>query len=122
MSSARSQSLENKVYFEFQVAKHVTVKAGNPPPRYPDMLRSTNIEGEVLAQFVVDTMGRADTTTFKVLRSTHDMFTASVRSVLPGYQFTPAEITGGRKVKQLVQMPFQFNLSKAEPVKRPPTI
>ena len=65
----------------------------------------------MLAQFVVDTTGRADMSQFKVLKSTHDMFTNSVKAVLPNMKFYPAEV-GGRKVKQLVQMPFQFNLSK----------
>jgi hypothetical protein len=31
--------------------------------------------------------------------------------VLPQWRFIPAE-TGGRKVKQLVQLPFEFALSK----------
>ncbi len=98
-------------YFEFQVEKQVAPHSGNPSPRYPDMLRSANVEGEVLAQFVVDTTGRADMSTFKVLKSSHDLFTNSVRSVLPNMRFYAAEI-GGRKVKQLVQMPFQFTLTK----------
>jgi protein TonB len=102
---------DNQTYFEFQVEKQVSVAPGNPPPRYPDMLRSSNVEGEVLAQFVVDTAGKADMKEFKVLKSTHDMFTAAVKAVLPNMKFYPAEV-GGRKVKQLVQMPFQFNLSK----------
>jgi protein TonB len=75
------------------------------------MLRSANVEGEVLAQFVVDTTGRADMSTFKILKSSHDLFTNSVRNVLPNMRFYAAEI-GGRKVKQLVQMPFQFTLTK----------
>jgi periplasmic protein TonB len=102
---------DNQTYFEFQVEKQVAVTPDNPRPRYPDMLRSSNVEGEVLAQFVVDTTGKAEMSTFKVLKSTHDMFTASVKAVLPNMKFYPAEV-GGRKVKQLVQMPFQFNLSK----------
>jgi protein TonB len=102
---------DNQTYFEFQVEKQVSVAPGNPQPRYPDMLRSSNVEGEVLAQFVVDTSGKADMREFKVLKSTHDMFTNAVKAVLPNMKFYPAEV-GGRKVKQLVQMPFQFNLSK----------
>jgi protein TonB len=102
---------DNQTYFEFQVEKQVSPFPGNPPPRYPDMLRSANVEGEVLAQFVVDTTGRADRREFKVLKSTHDLFTNAVRSALPNMKFYPAEV-GGRKVKQLVQMPFQFNLTK----------
>src|SRR5689334_23852316 len=65
-------------YFEFQVEKQVTTAAGSPQPRYPDMLKSANVEGEVLAQFVVDTTGRADMSTFKVLKSSHELFTQSV--------------------------------------------
>jgi protein TonB len=101
----------DQAYFEFQVEKQVAPHAGNPGPRYPDMLRSANVEGEVLAQFVVDTTGRADMGTFKVLKSSHDLFTNAVRSTLPNMRFYAAEI-GGRKVKQLVQMPFQFTLTK----------
>jgi protein TonB len=76
------------------------------------MLRSANVEGEVLAQFVVDTLGRAGMQTFKVLKSSHDLFTNSVKSALSNMRFYPAEV-GGRKVKQLVQMPFQFTLTKS---------
>ena len=103
---------DNQTYFEFQVEKQVTPDPRNAPPRYPDMLRSANVEGEVLAQFVVDTTGRADMSSFKVLKSTHDLFVQSVKSVLPNMKFYPAEV-GGRKVKQLVQMPFQFSLNKS---------
>jgi protein TonB len=100
-------------YFEFQVEKQVAPYPGNTAPRYPDMLRSANVEGEVLAQFVVDTTGRAEMSTFKVIKSTHDLFTNAVKSALPNMKFYPAEV-GGKHVKQLVQMPFQFNLTKGE--------
>jgi protein TonB len=104
---------ENQTYFEFQVEKQVSPFPGNAGPRYPDMLRSANVEGEVLAQFVVDTTGRADMSQFKVLKSTHDLFTNAVKASLPQMKFYPAEV-GGKKVKQLVQMPFQFSLTKGE--------
>jgi protein TonB len=103
----------DQTYFEFQVEKQVAPYPGNTAPRYPDMLRSANVEGEVLAQFVVDTSGKAEMSTFKVIKSTHDLFTNSVRASLPNMKFYPAEV-GGKKVKQLVQMPFQFNLTKGE--------
>ncbi len=102
---------DNQTYFEFQVEKQVAPAPNNPSPRYPDMLRSASVEGEVLAQFVVDTTGRVDMSTFKVLKSSHDLFTAAVRQVLPQMRFYPAEI-GGRKVKQLVQLPLTFSLQK----------
>jgi protein TonB len=65
----------------------------------------------VLAQFVLNTDGHPDMSTFKVLKSTHDLFTASVMSALPNMRFYPASV-GGKEVKQLIQMPFQFNLAK----------
>jgi periplasmic protein TonB len=97
-------------YFDFQVEKQVAPASGNPNPRYPDLLRSANVEGEVLAQFVVDTTGRAEMSSLKILRSSHDLFTNSVKAVLPQWRFLPAEV-GGRKVRQLVQMPLNFTLT-----------
>jgi len=105
------QPVSDQPYFEFQVEKQVAAMPGQSPPRYPDMLRSANVEGEVLAQFVVDTTGRAEMNTYKVLKSSHDLFTNSVKQALANMHFYPAEV-GGRKVKQLVQMPFVFSLNK----------
>ena len=99
----------SQVYFEFQVEKQARELPGSPSPEYPAMLRSAKVEGEVLAQFVVDTLGRVEPGTFKVLKTTHELFTQAVRDVLPSLQFSPAEV-GGRKVRQLVQIPFPFVL------------
>lgn len=98
-------------YFEFQVEKTVLPSPTNPTPPYPKLLRSAGVEGTVLAQFIVDTSGRADMSTFKVLESSHELFTQAVREALPGYRFFPAEI-GGKKVRQVVQQPFTFALPK----------
>src|SRR5215203_281787 len=99
-------------FFEFQVEKQVQQIPGSGNLRYPDMLRSANVEGEVTAQFVVDTSGRYEAGSFKVLKSSHDLFTAAVKNALPTMRFYPAEV-GGRKVKQLVQQPFTFSLAKS---------
>ena len=76
------------------------------------MLRSANVEGKVLAQFVVDSSGRYESGTFKVLKSSNEQFTNAVKNALPRMKFYPAEV-GGRKVKQLVQQPFTFSLQKS---------
>jgi len=49
--------------------------------------------------------------TFKALKSDNDLFTTSVKNALQRMRFLPAEV-GGRKVKQLVQQPFQFSLNR----------
>ena len=101
-------------YFEFQVEKRAVPLPGSAPPRYPDELRKARIEGEVVAEFVVDTSGRVDPTTFKVLRSSHSLFTETVRTGLANMKFSPAEV-GGRKVKELIEMPFNFSLQEPIP-------
>ncbi|MCA0376497.1 MAG: energy transducer TonB [Gemmatimonadetes bacterium] len=98
-------------FYDFQVEKPVVMAPGSQGPAYPDMLRSAGIEGTVLAQFVVDTTGRADMSTFKALKSDNDLFTTAVKNALQRMRFLPAEV-GGRKVKQLVQQPFQFSLNR----------
>ena len=103
--------VENQTYFEYQVEKPVMAVPGSPTPRYPDILKSAGVEGEVVVAFVVDTTGRADVSSLKILKSTHELFSAAVRTALPSMRFLPAEV-GGRKVKQLVQQPFVFNIIK----------
>jgi protein TonB len=98
-------------YFEFQVEKQAAAAPGSVGPTYPDMLKQAGIEGQVLASFVVDTSGRAEMSTFKVITSTHEQFTQAVRRALPQMRFLPAEV-GGRKVKQLVQQPFGFTITR----------
>ena len=98
-------------YFEFMVEKPVTEQSNTQRPRYPDILKSAGVEGEVLAQFVVDTTGHVEINTFKVLKTSHELFAAAVRSALPGMRFIPAEV-GQKRVRQLVQQPFVFAISK----------
>jgi protein TonB len=97
-------------YYSFQVEKQVAMVPNQGAPDYPDVLRQSGFEGEVTAQFVVDTTGHADMSTFKELKSSHPLFTAAVKKALPRYKFFPAE-NGGRKVPQLVQMPFEFHIN-----------
>jgi TonB family protein len=100
-----------QVLFEFQVKKPVRQIRGFGQPRYPKQLRDLNIQGEVLAQFVVDTTGSVVMRTFKVLKSSDPLFTQAVREALVMTRFLPAELGGGRKVMQMVQQPFSFSLT-----------
>ncbi len=101
----------NQTYFEFQVEKPVVQVPGTASPRYPEVLRSSGVEGEVQAQFVVGEEGRADPSTLKILKSSNDLFSSAVRNALPNMRFYAAEV-GGKKVKQLVQQTFQFRLDR----------
>lgn len=100
---------ENQTFFEFQVEEPVQTAPNSAQPQYPDILRQAGVEGSVLATFEVDTSGRADPSTFKVLRADHQLFERAVREALPRMRFIPAKV-GGRKVRQLVQQPFAFQI------------
>jgi len=103
--------ISDQPYFDFQVEKAAAAIPGSGGPAYPEMLKSSGVEGEALVQFVVDTTGRAELGSFKVLRATHDAFGQAVKASLPRMRFLPAEI-GGRKVRMLVQQPFAFALNR----------
>lgn len=94
-------------YFDFQVDKPATRLPGSRMPMYPDSLRASRFEGEVLAMFVVDTAGRVVPRSLRILRSSHPLFVVEVRAALPEMRFTPAELSG-RSVPQGVQELFTF--------------
>jgi len=94
-----------------QVDRQVGLIPGVRPPAYPEALRSAGIEGRVLVEFVVDERGQAIQGTIRVVQSDNDLFTDAVKAALGRLRFTPAEV-GGKKVSQLVQMPFVFTLNR----------
>ncbi len=99
------------VYLENQVERPVAVLPGTRGPDYPDALRQAGVEGQVLVQFVVDTLGRVQMSTLEVLGSDHAFFTSAVKRSLEKMRFLPAEV-GQRKVPQWVVQPFQFKLNR----------
>ena len=87
-------------------------------PSYPETMLKKRIEGMVVVQYVVDTTGHADTTSFRVLQATHMDFAKSVRNTLPRMRFHPAKM-GTRAVAQLVEQPFVFKIVDTVNVARP---
>ena len=95
----------------FEVDVEVVAIAGTVRPRYPEMLRSSGTQGQVIAQFVVTEKGRADPNTFRVVSSTHQLFSDAVGRALPQMRFNPATIRG-KPVSQLVQQLFVFKIDR----------
>ena len=100
----------DKTYAEFEVERAVSPISGTNV-EYPESMRATGEEGQVLAQFVVNENGRVDTGTFKVLESSSPQFTAAVKSALSRMRFRPAQI-GRTNVSQVVQQAFVFKLNR----------
>lgn len=97
-----------------QVDKPVLMIPGGAVPAYPALLRSAGVAGAVLVEFVVDTLGRVEPGSLRLVHADHELFAASVRDVAPRLRFLPAEARG-HKVRQLVRLPFQFDVHPGEP-------
>lgn len=104
-----SPPVSGQVFVDGQVDRPVVPYADNVPPRYPPLLQSAALEGDVVAQFVVDTLGRVELPSIKVVRSSHDLFERAVRDALARARFHPARI-GGVGVRQLVEQRFAFSI------------
>lgn len=98
-------------YLDFQLEKPASLASNSAGPVYPDILRQAGVEGEAVVSFVVDSTGRVDLATFKVMRTTHELFAVAVKNALPRMRFIPAEL-GGKSVRQLVQQPYSFAIVK----------
>ena len=116
--------LGDSIMTEIQVDSAVVRYEDSAAPPYPESLLKKRIEGSVIVQYVVDTTGRADTATFRIVWATHTDFATSVKRTLPLMRFHPA-IMNNHRVAQLVQQPFVFKILYAtrvtpEASKRPP--
>ena len=80
-------------------------------PRYPEPLRTSRLEGSVIATYVVDTLGRVEPASFKAREATHPLFEQAVRSALMQQRFRAAQ-WNGRRVRQLVEQKFVFRLNR----------
>jgi protein TonB len=84
-------------------------KPNNPSPVYPTALRSAQLEGAVVAQFIVDTLGRAEPASINIKEATHPLFGDAVRQALLRSRYEPA-MASNRRVRQLVEQRFTFTL------------
>ncbi len=74
---------------------------------YPAELLASGTNGLVIAEFIVDSLGRAEPASFGVLSSSHPLFAVAVHDAVERALFEPARLSG-RAVRQLVQMRFRF--------------
>ena len=104
--------------------QEVRPDSGNPPPHYPDDARRSNFRASLVVQFVVDTAGRAEMATAHDiwpkdkprlspdLQKIYDEFLQSVLRDLPSMHFYPATLGRSCRMRQIVRMPFVFNLTR----------
>jgi len=104
--AATADSATNEPY-RWQQVDRIATAVTEAPVEYPAMLRHQQVEGRVVAEFVVDTLGRVEPKSVRIVSATHALFANAARSALPRARYTPAELEG-RKVRQLVVLPVRF--------------
>ena len=92
-----------------EVDRKAIARPNSPTPRYPPDARERDIQGEVRLLFVVDTLGRAEMCTVRIVRAAHPDLTRAVLEALPQIRFFPAE-QQGRKVRQRLEAAWVFRV------------
>lgn len=100
----------NEVFMEAIVEEKPAVLSG-PVPQYPELLRQAQIQGRVMVQAIVDTLGRAEASSVKVLQSPNPGFDQSAKQYVLKCLFRPARVHG-RAVRVLIQIPIDFRLKQ----------
>jgi protein TonB len=80
-------------------------------PRYPEILRQAGIEGRVMIEFIIDTLGRAERPSMRVINSFHNLAEAPAKETVQSCRFRPGRIQG-RAVRVRVQIPINFSISR----------
>jgi TonB family protein len=83
------------------------VVLSQPVPQYPASLAAVGIEGQVMMEFVIDTTGRVQPASIKVIQSTHQAFEMAARSAMTAAIFRPAHL-GRHPVRQLTRQSVRF--------------
>jgi protein TonB len=99
-------------YLEAVVEERPDMIAGTcVQPAYPEILRQAGVEGRVMVEFVIDTLGRAERSSVRIIRSDNQLFDAGARATVLSCRFRPGRIQG-RAVRVRVQQPINFTISR----------
>jgi TonB family protein len=100
----------NEVFMEAIVEEKPSVLSG-PIPVYPELLKQAQIQGRVIVQAVIDTLGRAELNSVKVLQSPNPGFDQSAKNYVLKALFRPARVHG-RAVRVLINIPIDYKITQ----------
>ena len=96
------------VYLESVVDQKPEV-IGGPLLVYPTEMRQAMLQGRVLVEAILDTLGRAEPLSIRIVSSPHPGFDGAARGYMRWAQFRPARVRG-RAVRVIVRLPIDFKL------------
>jgi TonB family protein len=99
----------NEVFMEAIVEEKPSVLSG-PQLQYPELLRQAGIQGRVMVQAIIDTTGRAEPPSAKILQSPNPGFDQPAKNYVLKALFRPARVHG-RAVRVLINIPIDFKIT-----------
>lgn len=100
----------DQVFLESVVEERPEVLSG-PRLAYPHALRMAGIQGRVLVRAIIDTNGRAEPASIRILQSPDTGFDQSARDFVLQAQFRPARVKG-HAVRVLVNLPIDYKIRR----------
>jgi len=83
-------------------------RLSGPPLQYPAALREAGISGFVVIEFVINTTGRVDPSSIRIVRSSNAAFEGPARDAIRKSLFRPGRVRG-MAVRVLVQQQIDFD-------------
>jgi len=98
----------DQVYAEAAVDERAEIVSA-PPLEYPPALQHAGLQGRVTVQAVIDTLGRAEPASLKVIAHPNAAFDESARAYVLHAVFRPARVKG-RAVRLLIKVPVDYRI------------
>lgn len=86
-------------------------RLAGPQPVYPPLLMQAGIEGTVMVQAIIDTMGRVEPSSVKVTQTANPGFNESAKQTVLKSLFRPARVYG-KAVRVLIQLPVTYTIRR----------
>lgn len=99
----------NEVFME-AIVEEKPERLSGPPFVYPELLKQAGIQGRVIVQAVIDTLGRAEPNSIKVLQTPNPGFEQSAKNLVLKSLFRPARVHG-RAVRVLINIPIDYKIT-----------
>ena len=103
--------LGNHAPVDARYVEEQPVMLAHPMLNYPEVLRQAGIEGRVLVEAVLDTLGRAEPASLRVTQSPNPLFDREALSVVAGSRYRPGRVDG-HAVRVRIQVPVAFTIRR----------
>ena len=97
--------------FTASIVEEQPERLAGPQPPFPEILKTAQIQGRVVARAIIDTTGHVENNSIKILQSANPGFNPGVIDALRRSVFRPARVHG-RAVRIMIDIPFDFKISR----------